>query len=118
MPRSQAERDAVLDTGRRRSPAARLSVATGWLILTPLAFSVAARVSHVDESSSLLLLGDGLTPFLGPPALVAFGVGLRQRRWLLTVLSAATAGVYLCSALSGLGVPVRVRPPRKALRRP
>jgi endonuclease/exonuclease/phosphatase (EEP) superfamily protein YafD len=38
---------------------------------------------------------------------VALGIGLWQRRRLLTVVSAVTAAAHLCSALSGLGAPVR-----------
>jgi endonuclease/exonuclease/phosphatase family metal-dependent hydrolase len=72
--------------------------------------SAGARLAGLDEASSLLLLADGLTPLLGPTALVALGIGLQQRRWTLTILSAATAGMFLWSALPGIGVPVRVRP--------
>jgi endonuclease/exonuclease/phosphatase family metal-dependent hydrolase len=86
------------------------STAIGWLIVTPLAVSAGARLAGLDEASSLLLLADGLTPLLGPTALVAFGIGLQQRRWTLTILSAATAGMFLWSALPGIGMPVRVRP--------
>jgi endonuclease/exonuclease/phosphatase (EEP) superfamily protein YafD len=88
---------------------ARLAAVIGWLIITPLALSAGARVTHLDESSLLLLIG-GLTPFLGLPALVALGIGMHQHRWPLTVVSATTAGVLLWSALSGLGVPVPVEP--------
>jgi hypothetical protein len=41
------------------------------------------RAARLDESSSLILLIGGLTPFLGPPALVALGIGMQQRRWPL-----------------------------------
>jgi len=102
-------RRAVLDQ-RRSVFRARLPAAIGWLIVTPLAVSAGARLAGLDEASSLLLLADGLTPLLGPPALVTGGIGLQQRRWTLTVLSAVTAGVLLGSALPGVGVPVRVRP--------
>ncbi len=103
-------RRADLDQ-RRAVFRARLPAAIGWLVVTPLAVSAGARLARFDESSSLLLLADGLTPLLGPPALVAFGIALQQRRRTLAVVSAATAGVFLCSALPGIGVPVRVRPP-------
>jgi endonuclease/exonuclease/phosphatase (EEP) superfamily protein YafD len=89
---------------------ARPAAAIGWLVITPLALSAGARAAHLDESSSLLILIGGLTPFLGLPALVALGIGMQQRRWPLAVVSAATAGVLLNSTLSGLGVPVRVEP--------
>ena len=52
----------------------------GWLIITPLALSAGARAARLDESSSLILLIGGLTPFLGPPALVALGIRMQQRR--------------------------------------
>jgi endonuclease/exonuclease/phosphatase (EEP) superfamily protein YafD len=78
----------------------------GWLIMVPLSIAAAARAAGLGESSSLLLLATGLTPLLGPPALVALGIGLWQRRRLLAVVSAATAAAHLCSALSGLGAPV------------
>jgi endonuclease/exonuclease/phosphatase (EEP) superfamily protein YafD len=80
---------------------------TGWLIIVPLSLSAAARAARLGESSSLLLLVTGLTPLLGPPALVALGIGLWQRRWPLAAVSAATAAAHLVSALSGLGAPVR-----------
>lgn len=80
---------------------------TGWLIIVPLSISAAAQVARLGESSSLLLLVTGLTPLLGPPALVALGIGLWQRRWPLAAVSAATAAAHLVSALSGLGAPVR-----------
>ncbi len=83
----------------------------GWLILAPITVCAAVHVAQLEESSSLLILAVGLTPFLGPLALVALWIGLRQRRRPLTVVSAATAGLLLFSALSGLGVPGRVRPP-------
>ena len=79
---------------------------TGWLIIAPLSITAAARAARLGESSSLLLLATGLTPLLGPPALVALGIGLWQRRWPLAAVSAATAAAHLVSALSGLGAPV------------
>ena len=78
----------------------------GWLIIVPLLICAAARAARLEESSSLLLLATGLTPLLGPPALVALAIGLWQRRRPLAVVSAATAAAHLCSALSGLGAPV------------
>jgi endonuclease/exonuclease/phosphatase family metal-dependent hydrolase len=108
MPRSR--RDAEADADRRRSGGlSRLSAAIGWLVIAPLSVSTGARAARLEESSSLLLLAAGLTPFLGPPALVALGIGLRQHRRVLTVLSAATAAVLLFSTLPGLGVPVGTR---------
>src|SRR6266511_1638777 len=86
-------RRADLDQ-RRAVFRARLPAAIGWLVVTPLAVSAGARLARFDESSSLLLLADGLTPLLGPPALVAFGIALQQRRRALAVVSAATAGVF------------------------
>ena len=83
----------------------------GWLLVAPLSVCAAARAARLEESSSLLLLGAGLTPFLGPPALLAFGIGLWQHRRALTVVSAATAGILLFTALPGLGVPAGARPP-------
>jgi endonuclease/exonuclease/phosphatase (EEP) superfamily protein YafD len=88
---------------------------TGWLIIAPLSISAAARAARLGESSSLLVLATGLTPLLGPPALVALGIGLWQRRWPLAALSAATAAAHLLSALSGLGEPVRAPSPAGAL---
>ena len=52
----------------------------GWLIIMPLALSAGARAARLDESSPLILLIGGLTPFLGPPALVALGIRMQQRR--------------------------------------
>jgi endonuclease/exonuclease/phosphatase (EEP) superfamily protein YafD len=86
---------------------ARLPAVIGWLITVPLSVCAAARAARLEESSSLLLLAAGLTPLLGPPALVALGIGLWQRRRPLAVVAAATATAHLCSALSGLGAPVR-----------
>jgi endonuclease/exonuclease/phosphatase (EEP) superfamily protein YafD len=97
---------AVPDRRRSRSRA-RLPAVIGWLITVPLSICAAARAARLEESSSLLLLAAGLTPLLGPPALVALGIGLWQRRRPLAVVSAATAAAHLCSALSGLGAPVR-----------
>ena len=77
----------------------------------PLSVCAAARAARLEESSSLLLLAAGLTPFLGPPALVALGIGLWHHRRALTVVSAATAGTLLVTALPGLGVPAGARPP-------
>jgi hypothetical protein len=51
-----------------------------WPIITPLALSAGARAARLDESSSLILLIGGLTPFLRPAALVALGVGVQQRQ--------------------------------------
>ena len=98
---------------RRSELRARLPGALGWLIVTPLAVSAGARLAGLDEASSLLLLADGLTPLLGPPAFVALGIGLQQRRWTLAVLSAVTAGAFLWFAVPGVGVPVRVRSPEE-----
>lgn len=89
----------------------RLPAAIGWLTVAPLVVSAAARVARLDESSSLLILADGLTPLLVPPALLALGIGLRQRRWTLAVLSAATAVAFLCWTIPAVGVPARVPPP-------
>jgi endonuclease/exonuclease/phosphatase (EEP) superfamily protein YafD len=87
----------------------------GWLLVAPLSLCAAARAARLEESSSLLLLATGLTPLLGPPALVALGIGLWQRRRPLAVVSAATAAAHLYTALSGLGVPVRGPAPAGAL---
>ena len=86
-------------------PRWRLAGAGGWLLTVPLAAAAGARVTHLDESSSLLLLASGLTPLLWLPALVAFGIGLRARRPALTLLSGGVAALYLTWALPGLGVP-------------
>jgi endonuclease/exonuclease/phosphatase family metal-dependent hydrolase len=83
----------------------------GWLLVVPLSICAAARAARLEESSSLLLLAAGLTPFLGLPALVALGIGLWYHRRALTVVSAATAGTMLVTALPGLGVPAGARPP-------
>jgi len=109
MPRSLRDAEAVPDR-RRPGPPSRLLATVGWLVIAPLAVCAGARAAQLEESSSLLLLAAGSTPFLVPPALVALGIGLQQRSRPLAVESAATAGVHLFSALSGLGVPVRVRP--------
>jgi endonuclease/exonuclease/phosphatase family metal-dependent hydrolase len=93
----------------------RLPALIGWLIIVPLSICAAARAARLEESSSLLLLATGLTPLLGPPALVALGIGLWQRRRPLAVVSAATAAAHLCSALSGLGAPVRAPSPAGTL---
>jgi endonuclease/exonuclease/phosphatase (EEP) superfamily protein YafD len=99
-------------TGRRAVWRGRVSAAIGWLIVTPPAVSAGARVAHLVEASSLLILAGGLTPLLGPPAMVAFVIGLQQRRWPLAVLSSATAVVLLWSAVPGFAaLPMRVRPP-------
>jgi endonuclease/exonuclease/phosphatase family metal-dependent hydrolase len=90
---------------------ARLPAAIGWLAVAPPVVSAAARVARLDESSSLLILADGLTPLLVPPALLALGIGLRQRRWTLAVLSGATAGAFLWSTIPAIGVPAHVPPP-------
>jgi endonuclease/exonuclease/phosphatase family metal-dependent hydrolase len=112
----RSRRDAEADADRRQSGSRpRLSAAIGWLMIAPLSVSVGARAARLEESSSLLLLAAGLTPFLGPPALVALGIGLRQHRRLLAILSAATAGALLFSTLPGLGLPVGVRPPAGTL---
>ena len=50
-------------------------------------------MARLDESSTLLILADGLAALLVPPALLALGIGLRQRSRALTLLSAATASV-------------------------
>ena len=110
MPTSRREVAAVPDRRRSRSRA-RLPAVIGWLLVAPLSVCAAARAARLEESSSLLLLGAGLTPFLGPPALLAFGIGLWQHRRALTVVSVATAGILLFTALPGLGVPAGARPP-------
>jgi endonuclease/exonuclease/phosphatase (EEP) superfamily protein YafD len=110
MPRSQNDAEVVPDRWRARSPSRRRA-AIGWLVIAPISVCAASQPAQLQESSSLLLLAVGLTPFLGPLALVAVGIGLWQRRRLLTLVSAASAGVLLFSAVSGLGVPVRARPP-------
>ena len=98
--------------GRRRSRSRGvLPSAIGWLLIAPLSVAVAARAARVEESSSLLVLAAGLTPLLVPPALVALGIGLGQRRRSLTVVSAATAGALLSSSLAGLGIPASLRAP-------
>jgi endonuclease/exonuclease/phosphatase (EEP) superfamily protein YafD len=103
-------RGAVGDK-RRSVSRTRLPAAVGWLTAAPLAVSAGARMARLDESSPLLLLADGLTPLLVPPALLALGIGLQQRRSTLALLSAATAGVFLWSTIPAIGVPVRIPPP-------
>jgi endonuclease/exonuclease/phosphatase family metal-dependent hydrolase len=88
----------------------RLPAAISWVAVAPPVVSVAARVTRLDESSSLLILADGLTPLLVPPALLALGIGLLQRRWTLAVLAAATAGALLCSTIPAIGLPAHVPP--------
>jgi endonuclease/exonuclease/phosphatase (EEP) superfamily protein YafD len=110
MSRSRPDAGVIAD---RRPSSARggLPAAVGWLMIAPLSLCAAARAARLQESSSLLLLATGLTPLLGPPALIPLGIGLRQRNWLLTAVSAATAGVLLLPALAGLGLPASARPP-------
>ena len=98
---------------QRRAPAsrARLPAAIGWLTVAPLAVSAAARVARLDEAASLLILADGVTPLLVPPALLALGIGLARRSWTLAVLSAGTAGTFLWSTIPAIGVPLPVPPP-------
>jgi endonuclease/exonuclease/phosphatase family metal-dependent hydrolase len=96
---------------RHTWPRSRLPGAIGWLVIAPLSVCAAAGVAQLQESSALLLLAIGLTPFLGLTALVVLGIGLKYGRRLLTVVSAATAGVLLFSALPGLGMPIGTRPP-------
>jgi endonuclease/exonuclease/phosphatase family metal-dependent hydrolase len=103
-------RRAVADGRRARLPA-RLPAAIGWLTVAPLAVSAAARLTRLDEAASLLILADGVTPLLVPPALLALGIGLRRRSWTLAVLSAGTAGTFLCSTIPAVGVPLPVPPP-------
>jgi endonuclease/exonuclease/phosphatase (EEP) superfamily protein YafD len=100
----------VTGGGRPRSWG-RVPAVIGWLLVVPLSICAAARAARLEESSSLLLLAAGLTPFLVPPALVALGIGLWHRRRALTVVSAATTGTLLVTALPGLGVPAGARPP-------
>jgi endonuclease/exonuclease/phosphatase (EEP) superfamily protein YafD len=88
--------------------------AVGWAIITPLAVCAGAHVLQLDEASSLLLLGAALMPWLCPPALAALLIALRWGHPLMAVVAAATAGVLVASAVSGLGVPVRARPPAGA----
>jgi endonuclease/exonuclease/phosphatase family metal-dependent hydrolase len=108
------------DRGRPSSPdpggsRARLPAVIGWLIAVPLSVCAVARAARLEESSPLLLLAAGLTPLLGAPALVALGIGLWQGRRPLAVVSAATAAAHLCSALSGLGAPLRAPSPAGTL---
>jgi endonuclease/exonuclease/phosphatase family metal-dependent hydrolase len=110
MPTLRGEARAVPDRRRSRSRG-RLPAVIGWLLVVPLSVCAAARAARLEESSSLLLLAAGLTPFLGAPALVALGIGLWHHRRALTVVSAATAGTLLVTALPGLGVPAGARPP-------
>jgi endonuclease/exonuclease/phosphatase family metal-dependent hydrolase len=90
---------------------ARLPAAIGWLTVAPPAVSAAARVARLDESSTLLILADGLTALMVPPALLALGIGLRQRSRALTLLSAATAVVLLWTTIPAIGLPDRAPPP-------
>jgi endonuclease/exonuclease/phosphatase family metal-dependent hydrolase len=113
MPRSRVDAEVLVD--KRLGSRARLPGAIGWLIITPLAVCAAARMSQFGEASSVLLLAAGLTPLLGPPALVVLGMGLQKRRGPLTIVSAATAGVLVSSTLAGTGLPDRVRPPAGAV---
>ena len=96
---------------RRASSRARLPAAIAWLTVAPLAVSAAARVARLDESASLLILADGVTPLLVPPALFALGIGLWRRGWTLAVLSAATAATFLWSTVPAVGVRGRAPPP-------
>jgi endonuclease/exonuclease/phosphatase family metal-dependent hydrolase len=103
-------RQAVADERRARLPG-RLPAAVGWLTVAPLAVSAAARVARLDEAASLLILADGVTPLLVPPALLALGIGLRRRSWTLAMLSAGTVGTFLWSTVPAVGVPLPVPPP-------
>jgi endonuclease/exonuclease/phosphatase (EEP) superfamily protein YafD len=102
-------RPAVVDQ-RASASRARLPAAVGWLTVAPPAVSAAARVARLDESSTLLILADGLTPLLIPPALLALGIGLRQRSRALSLLSAATAAVLLWTTIPAIGLPDRASP--------
>jgi endonuclease/exonuclease/phosphatase family metal-dependent hydrolase len=106
---SAGHREAVTERWHTGSRSA-FPVAIGWLVIAPLAVCAAADVAQLQESSTLLLLAIGLTPFLGVPALVALGIGLQYRHRVLTGVSAATAGVFLLSTLPGLGIPTGARP--------
>ena len=88
--------------------------AVGWAVITPLAIFAGAHVLQLDETSSVLLLGAALLPWLCPPALAVLLIALRWGHPLLAVVAAAAAGVLVASAVSGLGVPVRARPPAGA----
>jgi endonuclease/exonuclease/phosphatase (EEP) superfamily protein YafD len=99
-----AER-TIKQTTPNGQPGWRLAGAWGWLLTVPLASAAGARITRLDETSSLLLLASGLTPLLWLPALVAFAIGLHARRPALTVLSGGVAALYLTWALPGLGVP-------------
>jgi endonuclease/exonuclease/phosphatase (EEP) superfamily protein YafD len=110
MSTNQNEAEAV-PKRRHTKPRSRLAAAIGWLVVAPVSVCAATVAAQLQESSSLLLLAVGLTPFLGLPALIALGIGLQHRRRLLTVVSAATAGVLLFSTLPGLGMPIGTRPP-------
>jgi len=103
-------RPPVVDQ-RASASRARLPPAIGWLLVAPPAVSAAARVARLDESSTLLILADGLTALLVPPALLALGIGLRQRSRALTLLSAATAAVLLWTTIPAIGLPDRAPPP-------
>lgn len=103
-------RQAVAAERRARLPG-RLPAAVGWLTVAPLAVSAAARVARLDEAASLLILADGVTPLLVPPALLALGIGLRRRSWTLAAVSTGTAAVLLWSTIPALGLPGRAPPP-------
>jgi endonuclease/exonuclease/phosphatase (EEP) superfamily protein YafD len=102
-------RPPVVDQ-RASASRARLPAAIGWLTIAPPAVSAAARVARLDESSTLLILADGLTALLVPPALLALGIGLWQRSRTLTLLSAATAAVLLWTTIPAIGLPDRAPP--------
>ena len=106
----EVTRPPVVDQ-RASAARARLPAAIGWLTVAPPAVSAAARVARLDESSTLLILADGLTALLVPPALLALGIGLQQRNRALTLLSAATASVLLWTTIPAVGLPDRVPPP-------
>jgi hypothetical protein len=74
MRRSRPEAGALPERRRSRFRA-RLAAVIGRLLVAPLSLCAAARAARLEESSSLLLLATGLTPLLGPPALVALGSG-------------------------------------------
>ena len=106
----EVTRPPVVDQ-RASGSRASLPAAIGWLTVAPPAVSAVARVARLDESSTLLILADGLTALLVPPALLALGIGLRQRSRALTVLSAATAAVLLWTTIPAIGLPDRAPPP-------
>ena len=74
------------DHAHRAHPGFALAV--GWAIITPLAVCAGAHVLQLDETSSVLLLGTALMPWLCLPALAALLIALRWGHPLMAVVAA------------------------------